>query len=74
MQRFWNGKKLSTPFSLSAEVKSRGYSLLLERIVTDFGADISFGQVVEKLKEHYGITISASASSKHHQETCSSML
>lgn len=29
----------------------------LQRIVTDFGADIPFGQVPEKLREHYGIEI-----------------
>jgi hypothetical protein len=29
----------------------------LERAITDFGADIPFGKVVEKMKEHYGIEI-----------------
>ena len=49
-----------TPFSKLAKVNCRDYSLLLERVITDFGADVSFEQVVEKLKEHYGISISTS--------------
>lgn len=32
----------------------------LQRVVTDFGADHSFGRVPEKLKEHYGIKLSTS--------------
>lgn len=65
------------PFVCSAEVSCRDYSLLLERVITDFGADVSFGQVVEKLKEHYGITISASAVqniTKKHAKACHDML
>lgn len=40
-----------------AEVRCRGYSLPLQRAITDFGADNAFGQVCAKLKEHYGISI-----------------
>jgi hypothetical protein len=29
----------------------------LERAITDFGANIPFGKIVEKMKEHYGIEI-----------------
>lgn len=29
----------------------------LQRAVTDLGADVSFGQTVAKLKEHYGVTL-----------------
>jgi hypothetical protein len=32
-------------------------SIPLQRILTDFGADIPFRQVLEKLKEHYGIEV-----------------
>lgn len=53
-------KKLLRPFSVSAEVKCRGCSLLVERLLTDFGADESFVKAVEKAKEHYGIEIPAS--------------
>lgn len=45
------------PFSQQAEIVNRGCSIPLQRIVTDFGADVPFGQVPEKLKEHYGIEI-----------------
>lgn len=51
-------------FSEPAEVSCRGYSLLLQRAVTDFGADISFERIPEKLKEHYGITIPISSAQK----------
>lgn len=29
----------------------------MQRVITDFGADIAFGRVGEKLKEHYGIAV-----------------
>lgn len=32
----------------------------MQRALTDFGADHAFGQVPEKLQEHYGITLGAS--------------
>ncbi len=35
----------------------RGYSYPLQRRITDFGADVPFGQVNDKLKEHYGIEV-----------------
>jgi hypothetical protein len=38
-------------------VKCRGYSLCLQRRITDSGADVPFGKVSEKLYEHYGINI-----------------
>src|SRR3989304_6817780 len=77
VQRFWDGKKLEVPFSKSADIHSRDYSLLLERVITDFGADVSFNEVVEKLKEHYGIIISTSAVqiiTKKHAKGCHDML
>lgn len=49
------------PFSLAAQVACRSYSLGLQRVLTDFGADVPFGQVVEKVQEHYGISVAASA-------------
>lgn len=48
------------PFSQSAEVTCRGCSLPLQRAVTDFGADHAFGQVPDKLQEHYGISLPSS--------------
>ena len=32
----------------------------LERALTAFGADVPFGKVVEKMKEHYGIEVPSS--------------
>lgn len=49
------------PFSLSASVICRGYSLPLQRRMTDFGADQSFAKAVGKMKEHYGIEVPISA-------------
>jgi len=49
------------PFSLAAGVKCRGYSLGLQRVLTDFGADGSFEDGAAKVKEHYGIEVPISA-------------
>ena len=38
-------------------MRCRGYSRPLQRAIIDFGADLPFARVSEKLKEHYGITI-----------------
>lgn len=48
------------PFSESAGITCRCCSIPLQRIVTDFGADHAFGQVPQKLEEHYGITLPVS--------------
>ena len=48
---------LQRPFAQVAEVRCRGYSLPLQRAITDFGADNAFGRVGAKLKEHYGIVV-----------------
>ncbi|HBZ57160.1 MAG TPA: ISKra4 family transposase [Syntrophobacteraceae bacterium] len=45
------------PFSHSAKVRSRGYSTPLQRRITDFGADVPFGKIANKFKEHYGIDV-----------------
>jgi hypothetical protein len=42
-------------------VKARGYSHPLQRRITDFGADVPFGKISFKLKEHYGIEVPASS-------------
>jgi hypothetical protein len=42
-------------------VKNHGYSSPLQRCLTDFGADESFAHAVQKVKEHYGITVPVSA-------------
>lgn len=48
------------PFSESAEIAPRGCSMVLQRMVVDFGADQAFGRVPHKLKEHYGIELPVS--------------
>lgn len=58
-----NGK-LFRSFSYTAEVTSRCYSLPLQRIITDFGADVSFQKIPKKLMEHYGISSPVSSAQK----------
>lgn len=76
VQRFLHKQKLIVPFTQEVGVDCRDYSILLERAIVDFGADTSFGQAVEKFKEHYGISISVSAVqsiTKKHAEACYAM-
>jgi hypothetical protein len=42
-------------------VSARGYSQPLQRRITDFGADVPFGKISFKLKEHYGIEVPTSS-------------
>lgn len=46
--------------------------MLLQRAITDFGADVPFHKVPAKLSEHYGITVPISSSraitEKHAEE------
>ena len=49
------------PFATAAEVKCRGYSQPLPRVLVDFGAEESFGRAVERVREHYGIEVPQSA-------------
>jgi hypothetical protein len=49
--------RLVRPFCKSAKVRSLGYSLALQRAVSDFGADGSFCSATFKMKEHYGIEV-----------------
>jgi hypothetical protein len=49
------GGSILRPFLLSCGVSCRGYSLPFQRRIVDFGADIPFGQISDKLTEHYGI-------------------
>ena len=49
------------PFCAQAQIKARAYSLPLERALTDFGADHSFMEATQKVREHYGIELPASS-------------
>ena len=44
------------------------YSLCLQRVVADFGADSTFGSVLKKMVEHYGIMIPDGAPRKITEE------
>lgn len=48
------------PFCAQAQISARAYSLPLQRVLSDFGADHSFGEAVKKVREHYGIELPAS--------------
>jgi hypothetical protein len=60
-QLFWQEGRVIRPFCRAAGVHCRGYSQPLQRRLTDFGADLAFGQVPAKLQEHYGIAVPVSA-------------
>lgn len=51
------GGGLHRPFAAIAGVHCRGYSRPLQRVITDFGADVAFARVGDKLSEHYGIRV-----------------
>jgi hypothetical protein len=53
-------KKQVRPFQISAQVRCRGFSLGLERVMVDFGAETSYCDAVEKVREHYAIDVSES--------------
>ena len=58
------GKPIIRPFCQSSGVSCRRYSIPLQRIITDFGADVPFGRIPQKLLEHYGITVPISSAQK----------
>lgn len=68
------GKPIIRPFCQSANVYCRSYSGLLQRIITDFGADIPFGRIPLKLEEHYGIKVNVSSAQKITQAHAEKML
>ena len=49
------------PFAQRAGVRARGKSRRLQRALSDFGAEHSFRQSNQRLKEHYGFELNASA-------------
>ena len=53
------------PFCRSAGVAHRGYSGQLQRVLTDFGAEASFGRAVGRVREHYGIAVPVEAVRQH---------
>lgn len=65
--------QLLRPFSKAAAVVCQGYSLGLQRVLTDFGADHSFAQAVAKVKEHYLIEVPISGARKQTQKHAAQM-
>lgn len=70
---FYNkiGKQKFRPFSVFSGVNCRSYSMPLQKVITDFGADEPFNKINQKLKEHYGIEVptdSARKITEHHGE------
>ena len=53
------------PFCRQAGVRHRGYSRRLQRVLTDFGAEVSFGRAVARIREHYGIDVPVEAVRQH---------
>jgi len=58
------GAQTKRLFSERAGVTCRATSLPLQRVLTDFGADVPFGHVPDKLKEHYGIVMPVSTAQR----------
>jgi Uncharacterised protein family (UPF0236) len=71
--RYHRTRKLLRPFSTAAAVSCRGYSLGLQRVLTDFGADHAFAQAAAKVKEHYLIDIPVSAARLYTQKHAAQM-
>jgi hypothetical protein len=58
--QYRRGKRRIRPFARSAGVSARGCSRQLQRAATDFGADVSYAQAMDKLVEHYGVVVAES--------------
>lgn len=74
MEPLWRrGTKIERRFSERTGVECRGYSLPLQRVLVDFGADAPFGRVPSKLREHYGIEVPVGAIQRiteRHAQAC----
>ena len=57
--------RLLRPFCQQARVKSHGYSRRLQRVLVDFGAESSFARSVQRIQEHYRITVPAASVRTH---------
>lgn len=49
------------PFCREAQIKHRGYSLRLQRVLTDFGSEVSFAAAVSRVREHYAVEVPVEA-------------
>ena len=53
------------PFCREAQIKHRGYSLRLQRVLTDFGSEVSFGRAVSRVREPYAVEVPVDAVRQH---------
>lgn len=53
------------PFCRWAGVQNRGYSPRLQRVLVDFGAEHSFAQAAQRVREHYAIAVPVAAIRQH---------
>ena len=53
------------PFCREAQVKHRGHSLRLQRVLTDFGSEVSFRQAAGRVREHYAVEVPVAAVRQH---------
>ena len=62
-ERIWRSqtKAYLRPLPARLGVNPRGKSRRLERVLTDFGCEHSFGRATQSVQEHYGFEIGASA-------------
>jgi hypothetical protein len=62
-QTIWDHRqeKEIRPVVRACAIHSHGYSIRLERALTDFGSDVPFAKVPSKMKEHYGIDVPTSS-------------
>lgn len=62
-ERIWRapGHSYLRPFLARTGMGARGKSRRLQRVLSDFGAEHSFRQCGQRLQEHYGFTLSATA-------------
>lgn len=67
-------RQIIRPFQSSAQVHYRGYSMPLQRAITDFGADVPFGQIPKKLLEHHGVSVTVSSAQSITQTHARSIL
>lgn len=75
-QTYRRGRRgpLVRPFAASAAVRCRAYSLGLQRVLVDFGAEESFAQAAARVREHYGIEVSRSALRHYTQAHAAALL
>ena len=62
-ERIWRSPRANylRPLPQRLGVTARGRSRRLERVLTDFGCEEAFGRAAQRVREHYGFAVGASA-------------